>query len=176
MNQQYFIHKKKQFHVNYLNSSHFIVPKLRKNKTDRTSSSTTPPTVTPRPSEMLRHLLLLVILSLVIQPTSSSSSSASLSPFAVLDVPPSASLTTCKKKYLRLATEHHPDKGGSVQEFRKIKQAYDDIKALKIANEECYGTKRERRKGRRSRRRRKVKKPKNVGSYDLKDLFESFKH
>ncbi|GMH82453.1 hypothetical protein TrST_g12482 [Triparma strigata] len=125
---------------------------------------------------MPRHiLLLLIILSLVTLPTFSSSS-ASLSPFAILDVPPSSSLPHCKKAYLRLATKHHPDKGGSVHEFRKIKQAYDDIKALKIANDECYGPKRERRRGSRGRRRRKVKKPKNVGAYDLKDLFESFKH
>lgn len=42
-----------------------------------------------------------------------------------LDTP----LEEIKKKYKRLASIHHPDKGGDEEMFKEIKQAYDDAEA-----------------------------------------------
>lgn len=48
-----------------------------------------------------------------------------------LDTP----LEEVKKKYKRLASIHHPDKGGDEEMFKEIKQAYDDAEAeLKPSN------------------------------------------
>ncbi|GMH50700.1 hypothetical protein TrLO_g9563 [Triparma laevis f. longispina] len=101
-------------------------------------------------------------------------STSSTSPYAILHLPPTSTLLECKKSYLCLATRFHPDKGGDESEFRRIKKAYDDIKAERLSVNEYDKRREKRRRGR--KRRRREKKFKNVGSYDLKNLFESFKH
>ncbi len=45
-----------------------------------------------------------------------------------LMVSPHATLTEIKKAYHRLASVHHPDKGGTVHQFEIIKKAYDILK------------------------------------------------
>ena len=44
--------------------------------------------------------------------------------YATLDVPESATPDEIKKAYRKLASKHHPDKGGDVEVFKKIKLAF----------------------------------------------------
>lgn len=48
--------------------------------------------------------------------------------------------TTLKKKYLELANQKHPDKGGSTSEFIEIKDAYNSIKKFLINSEAAEKT------------------------------------
>ena len=47
--------------------------------------------------------------------------------YEVLGLAKGASMDEVKKAYKRLALLHHPDKGGNVEEFRKITDAYEKI-------------------------------------------------
>ncbi|PSQ15346.1 ferredoxin [Halobacteriales archaeon QS_8_69_73] len=51
------------------------------------------------------------------------------SPFEVLHVDPDADDAELKRAYRRRAKEAHPDRGGSVEEFRRVKAAYETIRS-----------------------------------------------
>jgi curved DNA-binding protein CbpA len=48
-----------------------------------------------------------------------------MNPYYELDVPVDASLETIRQRYRTLAQMHHPDKGGDVEMFKRIKLAYE---------------------------------------------------
>lgn len=50
-----------------------------------------------------------------------------MDPYQILGVTPGASEAEVKKAYRRLASIHHPDKGGDTKKFQEIQQAYDQI-------------------------------------------------
>jgi len=52
-------------------------------------------------------------------------------PFDVLGVGIGASEQEVKKAYRDMAKQHHPDKGGSDEQFRRIQIAYEVIKKLR---------------------------------------------
>jgi len=45
--------------------------------------------------------------------------------FKVLGVQPGCSKEELKKAYRKLATQHHPDKGGNAEAFKEVSKAYD---------------------------------------------------
>ena len=45
--------------------------------------------------------------------------------YEILSVPENANNDEIKKSYRKLAMEHHPDKGGNEEKFKKISEAYD---------------------------------------------------
>lgn len=45
--------------------------------------------------------------------------------YKILGLTPNCTLDDIKKSYHRLAHKHHPDKGGDVREFIKVKNAYE---------------------------------------------------
>jgi molecular chaperone DnaJ len=45
--------------------------------------------------------------------------------YEILGVPETANNDEIKKSYRKLAMEHHPDKGGNEEKFKKISEAYD---------------------------------------------------
>ena len=47
--------------------------------------------------------------------------------YEILGVTESATQDEIKKAYRKLAVEHHPDKGGNEETFKKISQAYDTL-------------------------------------------------
>jgi DnaJ-class molecular chaperone len=47
--------------------------------------------------------------------------------YTILGVPETASQDEIKKAFRRLASQHHPDKGGDKARFQKIQQAYDTL-------------------------------------------------
>lgn len=49
--------------------------------------------------------------------------------FDVLQVPANSDKETCKQAYRKLASQHHPDKGGNTATFQKIQKAWDDIES-----------------------------------------------
>jgi len=51
------------------------------------------------------------------------------SPFEVLGVDPDADDAELKRAYRRRAKEAHPDQGGSVEEFQRVKAAYETIRS-----------------------------------------------
>jgi len=48
-----------------------------------------------------------------------------LDPYAVLGIPREAQDADVKKAYRKLAREHHPDKGGDAEKFKKVQEAYE---------------------------------------------------
>jgi DnaJ-class molecular chaperone len=51
-----------------------------------------------------------------------------MSHYETLKVQENASSDDIKKAYRKLASQHHPDKGGDTKEFQKIQEAYEAIK------------------------------------------------
>ena len=49
-------------------------------------------------------------------------------PHEILGVPEDATEAQVRKAYLRLALKKHPDKGGDVDEFRKLQEAYEALR------------------------------------------------
>lgn len=49
-------------------------------------------------------------------------------PFAVLGIPRGSTREKAHHAYLRLSIEHHPDNGGSADNFHRIAAAYEEIK------------------------------------------------
>ena len=49
-------------------------------------------------------------------------------PHEILGVPQDATEAQVRKAYLRLALKKHPDKGGDVDEFRKLQEAYEALR------------------------------------------------
>ena len=47
--------------------------------------------------------------------------------YDVLGVPTDATESEIKKAYRKLASKHHPDKGGNKQQFQNIQEAYDTL-------------------------------------------------
>lgn len=52
-------------------------------------------------------------------------------PYQALGVAPSISETALRERYLALARAHHPDRGGSAEDMRRINVAYAQIRALR---------------------------------------------
>jgi molecular chaperone DnaJ len=50
-----------------------------------------------------------------------------VNPYQVLELPEDASLEDIKKRYRKLSLEHHPDRGGNPDEFRRVTDAYSLI-------------------------------------------------
>mmetsp|Transcript_31113 Transcript_31113/g.54663 ORF Transcript_31113/g.54663 Transcript_31113/m.54663 type:complete len:413 (+) Transcript_31113:104-1342(+) len=48
--------------------------------------------------------------------------------YSILDVTKDANHTQIKKAFHKLAKEHHPDKGGCAEKFRKVQEAYEILK------------------------------------------------
>ena len=48
-------------------------------------------------------------------------------PYAILGVAKNCSVEDAKKAYRKLASKHHPDKGGSKEKFQEIKEAFELI-------------------------------------------------
>jgi curved DNA-binding protein CbpA len=49
------------------------------------------------------------------------------SPFEVLEIDPDASEAEIERAYRRRIKESHPDLGGTVEEFRAVKAAYEQV-------------------------------------------------
>lgn len=58
--------------------------------------------------------------------------------YEILGVNEDASSEDIKSAYRKLAVQHHPDKGGSEDEFKKINEAYDTLKDDKKRQEYDY--------------------------------------
>lgn len=65
-------------------------------------------------------------------------------PYAVLEIPRTATSEEARRAYRRKAMKVHPDRGGSVEEFQRVKKAFesiiDPISRAKIDNELVGGT------------------------------------
>ena len=62
-------------------------------------------------------------------------------PYEVLGVPKSGSDSDIKKSYRKLAREHHPDKGGDPEKFKKVQEAYEILSdPQKRQNFDQFGT------------------------------------
>ncbi len=48
--------------------------------------------------------------------------------FQILGVREGATRKEIQDAFRKLALEHHSDRGGDIEKFKKIKQAYDDLK------------------------------------------------
>lgn len=63
-----------------------------------------------------------------------------MDPFAVLGLDPDADDETIKRAYRQRAKETHPDHGGSVTEFKRVRDAYEAIQAGEIDREGDHET------------------------------------
>lgn len=64
-----------------------------------------------------------------------------MNPYEALGIQPDASEAEVKKAYRRLAMQHHPDKGGDSEQFKKIQGAYDVLSdPQKRANFDQFGS------------------------------------
>jgi hypothetical protein len=50
--------------------------------------------------------------------------------YRIMELDPGASQSNIRKAYRRLVIEHHPDKGGNVEKFKKLQNAYNKLKNL----------------------------------------------
>jgi len=65
----------------------------------------------------------------------------SQSPYDILGVPRDAQDQDVKKAYRKLAREHHPDKGGDAEKFKKVQEAYEILTdPQKRQNYDQFGT------------------------------------
>ena len=48
--------------------------------------------------------------------------------YTIMELQPGASQSNIRKAYRRLVLEHHPDKGGNIEKFKKIQNAYNKLK------------------------------------------------
>ena len=65
----------------------------------------------------------------------------SQTPYEVLGVPKDAQDQDIKKAYRKLAREHHPDKGGDAEKFKKVQEAYEVLSdPQKRQNYDQFGT------------------------------------
>ena len=55
-----------------------------------------------------------------------------MNPFRILGLSEAATADDVKQAWRRLASEHHPDKGGDADSFHRLRTAYED--ALSIAS------------------------------------------
>lgn len=51
-----------------------------------------------------------------------------MNPYKVLGVPVGSNEVTCKSAYRKLSMIHHPDRGGDVNKFMQIKNAFEFLK------------------------------------------------
>jgi len=64
-----------------------------------------------------------------------------MNPYEVLGVPREAQDGVVKKAYHKLAREHHPDKGGDAEKFKKVQEAYEILTdPQKRENFDRFGT------------------------------------
>ena len=47
--------------------------------------------------------------------------------YNILGVSKDASQDEIKKKYRKLSLQHHPDRGGDAEQFKKVSEAYENI-------------------------------------------------
>ena len=50
--------------------------------------------------------------------------------YRIMELEPGASQSNIRKAYRRLAFEHHPNKGGNVEKFKTLQNAYNKLKNL----------------------------------------------
>lgn len=50
-------------------------------------------------------------------------------PHQVLDISADATWDVVRARYRELVMQHHPDRGGTVEEFRRIQTAYEALRA-----------------------------------------------
>lgn len=48
-----------------------------------------------------------------------------MNPYQILAIEQQADATEIKKAYRKLASKHHPDRGGNAEEFKKVQEAYE---------------------------------------------------
>jgi molecular chaperone DnaJ len=64
-----------------------------------------------------------------------------MNPYEVLGIPRDAQDGVVKKAYHKLAREHHPDKGGDAEKFKKVQEAYEILTdPQKRENFDRFGT------------------------------------
>ena len=66
-----------------------------------------------------------------------------MSPFEILGLPESATVKDLQLAWRRLATIHHPDRGGDTTEFHSYHTAYEQALVIALAPkacDECGGT------------------------------------
>ena len=55
-------------------------------------------------------------------------------PYKILGVSDNATKDECKKAYKVLAKKYHPDVGGTIEDFRKLNEAYELLKEYDFNN------------------------------------------